>query len=135
MVSDEKQYEFITSRISDLSNDTIAGLKLFIPMYSAILGGSIWLKLQLRQQSVPASYKYLSDSLVSLLTLVCIYIVIDNLWAWWKYRNQLCRLTRRSHFPAPPPHWSSAIIEGVICVAMAIACGMFIWFNPFGSSN
>jgi uncharacterized protein (DUF58 family) len=134
MVTDDKQYEFITSRITDLSNATEDGLKLFVPMFSAILGGSIWLRLQI-QGAAPPSYQFLSNWLMVLLTAVCIFLVLYNLWAWWGYRNQLVKITRSLRHPAPPPRWASAIIEAVLCAAMAIACGIFIAFNPFGISN
>jgi hypothetical protein len=134
MVSEDKQYEFITNRVSDLSNATEDGLKLFVPMYSAILGGSIWLRLQLKD-AVPPSYKYLSDALILLLTFVCIYIVLDNLRAWWWYRQKLAEITSGSKYPATQPHWSAAIIEVVLCAAMFAAGIAFVLFNPFMVSN
>jgi hypothetical protein len=134
MISDEKQYDFITSRITDLANATHDSLKLFIPMFSAILGGSIWLRLQIKGE-VAATYQTLSDALVLLLTGMCVLIVLYNLWAWWGYRNLLVQITHDSPHPALPPHWTSAGIEAVLCLAMAIACGIFIAFNPFGIPN
>jgi hypothetical protein len=132
MISDEKQYEFITKRIGELSNATEDGLKLFIPMFSAILGGSIWLRFQIKGPA-PLEYKYLSNALMSLLTLVCIVIVLDNLRAWWGYRVDLAKLTEGAkHESKPPSIFPSAVIELVLCLAMAIACWMFITYNPFG---
>lgn len=95
MISDEKIFDFVAMRANQTSNDTDTGLKLFFPMYSAILGGSIWLTDKL-EDSVPAKYKYLSDVLVILLTVVCCYIGLDNLRAWWGYRKQLSELTKDS---------------------------------------
>jgi hypothetical protein len=130
MVSEDKQFEFITKRVSELSNATEDGLKLFVPMYSAILGGSIWLRLQLKD-AVPPSYRYLSDALILLLTFVCTFIVLDNLRAWWGFRTDLVVITRDSKLPTPMPHWSAAIIELVLCTAMIGAGIAFVWFNPF----
>lgn len=47
-VSADAYFQFVASRIHQTANDTEAGIKLFIPMFSAILGGCIWLRLQLR---------------------------------------------------------------------------------------
>ena len=131
MISDEKIFDFVSKRVEQTSSDTEAGLKLFLPMYSAILGGSIWLSDKLGR-TIPAKYEYLSDALVSLLTLVCVYIVIDNLRAWWGYRVQLSNLCAHSaHKIGLPTVWA-AFMEVVLCVAMLGACVMFILFNPLG---
>ena len=133
MVSEDKQYEFITNRIGDLSNATEDGLKLFIPMYSAILGGSIWLRFQIKE-AVPPHYTYLSNGLVCLLTIVCIYIVADNLRAWRGYHKDLAKLTKTAPNPSEvPPLFPSAFIEIVLCAAMTGACVVYIIWNPFGT--
>ena len=131
MISDEKQYEFIAKRVSDLANATHDGLKLFLPMFSAILGGCFWLRQQING-SPPVSYAYLSDALVVLLTLVCIGIVLDNLHAWWGYRKKIVELTKGTKHEAPPPKWfPTSLIEIGMCLAMATSCGLFVIFNPF----
>lgn len=132
MISDEKIFDFAAMRANQTSNDTDSGLKMFIPMYSAILAGSIWLTDKL-ENAVPMNYRYLADALVILLTLVCSYTVLDNLRAWWGYREQLCELTRDSGHPIPPPTWKSAIMEFVLCVGMICACLMYVWFNPLAT--
>lgn len=134
MISADKHFEFIASRVNQTSNDTEAGVKLFIPLYSAILAGSIWLRLQLKGVVVPPSYEYLSNGLVVLLTLVCIYIEYDNCRAWWGYRAELAKMTAGTEFPAPEPKLSSCVIEGVLCFAMAAACILFWIFNPFSAA-
>ena len=130
MISEEKIFDFLAMRANQTSNDTEAGLKLFIPMYSAILGGSIWLSDKLGRKA-PLEYKYLSDALVILLAIVCIYIVLDNLRAWWGYRVWLSEMTKESNFPLQRPRWSSAVIEFVLCAGMVGACFMYTQFNPF----
>jgi hypothetical protein len=130
MISDDKIFDYLTTRANQTSNDTEAGLKLFIPMYSAILGGSIWLSDKL-EDPIPVRYRYLSNALVALLTIVCIYVVLDNLRAWWGYRVQLAEITKESKYPLPPPQWHAAVIEVVLCLGMLGACAMYVWFNPF----
>jgi len=130
MISDDKIFDFIATRANQTSNDTEVGLKLFVPMYSAILGGSIWLSDRLGN-STPHKFVYLSNALVLLLTFVCIYIVIDNLRAWWGYRIQIAEITKDSKHSISQPRWDSAIIELVLCLGMLGAGGMYVWFNPF----
>lgn len=132
MVHDDKIFEFVAMRANATSNDTDTGLKLFIPMYSAILAGSIWLVDKLGN-SVPANYVYLSDSLMALLSLVCCYIVLDNLRAWWGYRTQLSALTKNSRYRIPRPTYISSIMEFVLCAGMVGAAVMYVCFNPLGS--
>lgn len=134
MISDEKIFDFVAMRANQTSNDTDTGLKLFFPMYSAILGGSIWLTDKL-EDSVPAKYKYLSDVLVILLTVVCCYIVLDNLRAWWGYRKQLSELTKDSSHQLAGPTRVGAVMEVVVCLGMIFACAMYVWFNPLGVSG
>jgi hypothetical protein len=137
MVSDDKQYEFYTKRIADLSDATQDGLKLFLPTFSAIVVGAIWLRNQNQSSStnILSTYQYLSNWLVVLLTFVCIMIVIYNVWAWWQYRDLLVRITEKSSYPAPSPHWSETVIDGILCLAMAAACVIFWEFNPFSISK
>jgi hypothetical protein len=134
LVGDEKQYEFVTSRMKDIATAPLDSLKLFVPMYSAIWGGSIWLRLQIKEQPVPEMYKDVSGALMALLTGVCILIVVYNICAWWGYRKMLVRLVGESASAAIPPRWTAAIIELIICVGMLAAGWLFCKFNPFGSS-
>jgi fumarate reductase subunit C len=133
MISDEKQYEFITRQIGDLARATHDGLKLFLPMFSAIVGGSIWLRLQSKEK---APYEYLTDALVIMLTVVCIAITLTNLKAWWGYRRKLSEITAKTKYPAPKPVlFPSALIEMIMCLAMLATCAIFVFFNPFKLSN
>jgi hypothetical protein len=130
-IPDEKQYEFVTSRVAELATATHSGLKIFLPNYSAIVGGSIGLRLQIKA-TVPSAYIYLSDALVGLLTLICVIIVYDNLRAWTGYRELLSRLTADTRFPAPKPvQWPSAIIEYSMCGVMVAALALYVIYNPF----
>lgn len=131
MVSDEKQYDFITKRINDQANQTFDGIKFFVPTFSAIIGGAIWLRLQPHWTSNPR-FILLSDIIVALLTLVCVGMVVDNLRAWRGYRVVLSRITADTNFPVPHPNlWRSARIEALLCTVMVAACVLFCVFNPF----
>lgn len=81
MISPEHQYKYITKRLSDMSKATYDGLKLFLPMFSAIVAGSVWLSQQAKSP-IPHSYAILSDLLVLLLTIVCSSMTVMNLISW-----------------------------------------------------
>ena len=132
MVSTEKQYEFIAGAVNDRARATYDGLKIFLPTFSAIVGGTIWLRHQINTP-IPVAYEYLSNVLVLLLTLISTTMVMMNLHSWRGYRKKLTELTAGSDYPAPPPVlFPSAIMEGMMCLAMILACGLFVIFNPFG---
>jgi hypothetical protein len=130
-VSRDKQFDFVSGEVSKLADGTEDGVKLFIPMYAAIFGGSVWLRLQLKDHPIPASYSFISNVLVGLLAALCIFMTLYNLWAWWGYRVELSRITAASDFPVPRPSLSSAIIEAGLVEAMWAACAVFWWNNPF----
>jgi hypothetical protein len=130
MVSEEKILDFVAMRANQTSNDTESGLKLFLPIYSAILGGSIWLTAG-QSGSIPGSYQFISDMLVLLVTVVCVYIEIDNLQAWQSYREQLSLMTKQTKHPIPMPGRTAGVIDYVLCVGMGAACLIFMIFNPF----
>ena len=130
MVSNEKLFDYFVSRSTQTANDTGWGFKLFLPIYSAILGGSIWLSIQLTE-TIPPSYKYVSDTLIILLTLVCAYADLDNLRAWYINRKSLAQMTAKADHPIPMPKISLMTIDVLLCVGMLVACAMFVWFNPF----
>ena len=76
-VSLDKQFEFISGEISKLADGTEDGVKLFIPLYAAIFGGSVWLRLQLKDHPIPPSYSFISNALVALLTALCIFMTLS----------------------------------------------------------
>jgi hypothetical protein len=130
VISDEKIFDYFASRATQTANDTGWGLKLFLPIYSAILGGSIWLSIQLTE-TIPPSYKYVSDTLMILLTLVCVCADLDNLRAWYISRRSLAQMTAHSDCPIPSPGKVFLTIDVLLCLGMLVACGMFVCFNPF----
>ena len=45
MISDEKQFEFVSAQISFFGQRQLDVFKLFLQLFSAIVGGSIWISL------------------------------------------------------------------------------------------
>jgi hypothetical protein len=128
-VSIDEQFKFVSAHVASLAGATEDGVRLFIPMFAAILGGSVWLRLQSRIP-IPHSYVILSDLLVWLLGALCILMTVYNLWAWVGYRKVLSEMTADTDYPVQQPHWSSALIEMVIVAAIYAACAIFVFNNP-----
>lgn len=73
MISEDEQYKYIGTVITDRIDRTRDGFKLYVQLFSAIVGGSVWLSvqkdfLQLAQQAKP-TYSCLSNVLVGLSSL------------------------------------------------------------------
>jgi len=117
-----------------MAEATYDGLKIFLPNFSAIVGGSIGLS-RIDGISNP-QFVALSDGVTLLLTFVCVSLVTFNLISWYGYRKVLSRMTANTEFPVPQPSiLKSCGIEAIMCLAMVVACVMFLECNPFKISS
>lgn len=135
MISTDKQYEFLTSQTTAHSERSLDAFKLFIQIFSAIVGGSIWLSVQGRWTlDQRHSFSTLSNILVCLIAFVTIAMISDNLRAWHGYRVAISKLSENeqgiSAIPAPRM-LTSPITEFSILSGLLIASAIFIYFNPF----
>lgn len=135
MISAEKQYEFVTSQIAAHVERWMDAFKLFIQLFSAIIGGSIWLSTQVKlpPTAIP-TYIRLSDTLVGLVTVITIVMVCENLRGWFSYRKTQSKLVGKDgsgKYLVPMPKCQSHRSEGLMILVMLIACGLFFTFNPF----
>jgi hypothetical protein len=133
MLSDDAQYRWLTSQIADRVNKCTDALKLFVQMFSAIVGGSIYLaSAQTLTPAMPLTYRWLSSVATLLLTGVCVAIIIDARRSWCGYRRSLTTLF--PEIPAPKVIRSS-FVPAVMVLGMLIAAALFCcWFNPFVAS-
>lgn len=137
MISDEKQYEFVTSQVA--ARDQKAAdvhFKFFVQWFSAIVGGAMWLSMQPDiQPTARPIYRTLSDALIILLTIISIILVIDNFRAWRGYRTTHSKLVGKDetgNYRVPLPKvFPAAITEATVVACMIAVCVLFFWFNPF----
>jgi hypothetical protein len=131
MVSDDKQYEFVSEQIRFHVNKIYDSFKLFIQLFSAIVGGSVWLGLQ---DNSPR-FVVVSDVLVGLIAVVCLVTVFENNQAWRGYRKAQSRLGGKDESGQDkikgPSIWVSSLIEMVMALAIIVAVGLFCRYNPF----
>jgi hypothetical protein len=136
MISAEKQYDFITSQIAARLKEARDAFKLFIQIFSAIVGGSVWLATTEKIQSEAKSqYATLSSLLVVVLTLAMTVMIVDALRGWYANRKAQVQLggldpAGRPNIPPPriPP---SGISEMAMTMTMIAAASGFCLFNPF----
>jgi hypothetical protein len=138
MVSIDKEYEFVSSQVQEYNRRVADAFKLFVQLFSLIVGGSVWLSISIQSQPAAvksASYARLSNILAVLVAVYCAFSVVENLRAWRGYRLAQCRLgglDEKGNFRIPPPKVFKAASEEVaMIVTMSAATILFCYFNPF----
>lgn len=136
MISDDKQYEFLTSQVQVLNERSVEAFKMFLQTFAAIVGGSIWLSLQPAiSHSARSRFTTLSNAAVILLSVVIVVAVVDNVRAWRGYRFAMSRLGGKDESGVdrikPPGTLSTAITEGMMLAGIVAVCTIFCAANPF----
>jgi hypothetical protein len=132
MITDEHLYKTLCDMIAERNRNALDAFKLFVALYSAIVGGTIWLSAQATQPKAP--YAWLSNGVVILLTLVASILVFEAKRGWWGYREAQSKLVEKyeaNDLRIPPPKlFPTVVTEGAMLIGMVIACIGFVWFNP-----
>lgn len=130
MISEDKQYEYIGTVITDRIDRARDAFKLFLQLFSIIVGGAIWLSMHEIPDGARYTYIIVSDALVLLLTLVTGTMVYEALRGWWGYREALSSFDG-GKYPIPPPKRRALASEVVMMFCMVAGASIFIWANPF----
>src|SRR5688500_16202225 len=87
-ITDGDLYKSLADMIAERNRNALDAFKLFISLYSAIIGGSIWLSTQTSTQTPERlkSYGTLSNSAVLLLMGIAVILVFEAKRGWWGYR-------------------------------------------------
>jgi hypothetical protein len=135
MLSADAEYNHV-SDITKYKSDLIHGaFDQFIKVFTAVVGGSIWLS---RQKDLTKSdhmnFRTLSDVIVAILVIYTAISVIDDFRSWWGYRSRLTIIGKQSEINlkiGPPVLITSAIKPMVMVVTVFVALYFFWQFNPF----
>lgn len=132
MLTTDKHCEMLSADARDEAAEMVGGFRLFVQLYSAIVGGAVFFGLQLSDQ-VTASLVLLSDVFVTLITVASMLLVGDGFRAWWRHRKELSEVAGKdaagnSIIPGPNPRQGITFI--VMLATMAIALILFWMFNP-----
>ena len=135
-LSTDTEYEYVTSEISAHIERSIDAFKLFAKLFSAIVGGSVWLNINksAASSSTTQTYAHLSDALVVLLTVMMAVMIYEGLHGWYGYREAQSRIAVRlasGALKVPMPKHRAAVLEITMIIVMVAACVLFWIFNPF----
>ncbi len=137
IIGDEELYRTLCEMIAERNRNALDAFKIFISLYSAIIGGVIWLSTQ-TAQPLP-SYGLLSTGVVFLITFVAVIHVIEAKRGWWGYRkaqSELVGKNKDGKYRIPPPKlFPTVLTEGAMITAMLVAAAGFYWFNPLQTAN
>jgi hypothetical protein len=75
----------LTDHIRDRSKAIMDGFKLYVQMFSAIVRGTIVLRLQ--YPKIPPSFANLADALTGLIFLMGMVIIWENIRSWYQLRK------------------------------------------------
>jgi hypothetical protein len=131
MVSEDKEFEYVTSQIVKHVERSVDAFKMFTQLFSAIVGGSIWLSTQHVSPAAAKTYSNLSVCLVVLVTIIASLIIWENYRVWRGFRAAQSRLV--PHVPLPKR--GSEKTKWMMTVCMVGGCVAFWWFNPFNVSQ
>src|SRR5260370_39791110 len=92
MVSVDKEYESVSAEVRLHTEKLFESFKLFIQMFSAIVGGSIWLSLQPSIGLRAHTYATISSLLVLLIAILCLVMVFQEKRTAMGYRKAQSRL-------------------------------------------
>jgi hypothetical protein len=98
-VSEDKEFEYVTSQIIKHVERTVDAFKMFAQLFSVIVGGSIWLSIQSQAQETTKTYANLSNILVTLVTIISSVMIFENYRCWWRFRTAQSKLV--PHVPLP----------------------------------
>ena|SRR5262249_54104793 len=131
MLSVEKHCEMLSANVRDRIAAMFEGFKLFVQLFSALVGGAVVLRLQY-PKGIPASFVTLSNLLAILITIAGVIMVGDALRSWHGHRQKLSELAGKDtagNDVIPPARWHPSSAWFML-LAMLVACVLFWLFNP-----
>ncbi len=132
----EIQYQFVNDQIRYHNEKVMEAYAGFTRIFSLVVGGAIWLRIQEKFDATDApKYALLANILVTFITLVTIVIIVENVRAWYGYRQAQVKLggndtSGTSNVPGPRP-WHTYYLELVMMIAIVAVTVLFWVFNPF----
>jgi hypothetical protein len=128
----------LSNTIRDKSTAMCDGFKLFIQMFSGVVGGSALLRLQYADK-VPSAFVWLSDALAILVVVTATIFLLDHYRSWRGYRLALSEVAGKDHrgkrIIPPPSFVKSGWAFSTMILVMALALTGFIFFNPLQIPN
>src|SRR5262249_17109839 len=110
----------------------------FVQLFSAIVGGAIFLSVQPGKRSPQSNFEYalLSDLAVGLTALVTIVLILETMRSRRGDRERISELGGKNfyvEYHIPLPRRSAKAVELTMVFSIFVACAGFIILNPFSS--
>src|SRR5882672_6495888 len=99
MLTAEKHCEILDTNIREKIATIYSSYKLFVQLFSGIVGGSVALALQYGE-SLP--FALLSSALAALVVFTCRSMILDSHDSWFRFREKL-RTVAGTEADIPPP--------------------------------
>ena len=133
MLTPGKHCEMLAANARDRATAMADWFKLFVQIYSAIVAGSLVLRLQ-PENKVSAELIILSDLLVVLVAVATAGMMFDSWRAWRGHREKLTEVAGADATGLPiidPPDLrrSKRTLE-IMVLGMVVAVAGFVFFNP-----
>jgi hypothetical protein len=138
MLSIDKHCEMLSNSIRDKSAAMYDGFKLFIQMFSGVVGGSVLLRVQ-HGGKVPYGFVESSNMVAAIIVITTAIIIWDHYRSWHGYRVTLHELAGTDDHGKPcipkPRFVTSGLAFSAMLVAMAFSLLGFVAFNPLQIPN
>jgi hypothetical protein len=129
MIEDVERFKNVTSKIEYHNEKIIEAFNLYVRLFSAIVGGAVWLSTQADPASKHGLYGWLANILVGMLTTTTTVTVIANWLAWYEFRKAEAGLVGENRV-RPPSMPRSCLNEIVMVLVILTASGLFCLYNP-----
>ena len=131
MISDEKQYEFITGQLNYHNDKIIDAFSQFVKLVSAIIAGGVWMITQQLDAGTKTLIGKVAMWLILLVSISSTLLILINLRVWWGYRKTVSKLvgTERAPLPRFPRSSSSELV--MILVIIVTTCLLFLYLPLF----
>ena len=91
MLDAEKHCEILSANVRDRIAHMNSGFRLFVQLFSALVGGAIALKAQAQflEKPIPADFVFQSNLLAWLIAVASFILVTDSFRSWYRHRKRL----------------------------------------------
>jgi hypothetical protein len=133
-LSNEKHCEMLSANARVALDAMRGGFKMFVQLFSAIVGGSIALRLAGSDQAkLLAAVAPLADGLVVFVGAVSVLLIADSFRSFWGHRKKLTEVAGKNpnrKDVVPAPTFLSGISVTIMGIVIVVCIVAFIRWNP-----
>jgi hypothetical protein len=124
-LSTDKHCEILDLNLRDKIATIYSSFRLFVQLYAAIIGGSVWLQ---SSGKVPAGFATVATLLAGLVSVTCSVMILDAQRSWYGFRKHLSEVS--TSIPPPKSLIRSSGVVGLMVFVMTLALVVFYFCNP-----